>query len=31
MQYRVSTQFNWYADSIAQALLSNIEEAILAF
>ena len=31
MQYRVSTQFNWYADSVAQLLLGNAEEVLLNF
>jgi hypothetical protein len=31
MSYRVSTQFNWYADSIAQLLIGNFEEVILNF
>lgn len=31
MQYRVSTQFNWYANSVAQLLIGNFEEVILAF
>lgn len=29
MQYRVSTQFNWYADTVAQFLLGDVEEALL--
>lgn len=31
VQYRVSTPFNWYADPLAQALLGNLHEVILAF
>lgn len=31
MSYRVSTQFNWYAESIAQLLIGNFEEVILRF
>ena len=31
MQYRVSTQFNWYADPIATYLFGNFEEVILVF
>lgn len=31
MDYRVSTQFNWYADSVAQLLLGNASEHILEF
>jgi hypothetical protein len=31
MQYRVSTQFNWYADPIATYLFGNFEEVILDF
>ena len=31
MRYRVSTQFNWYADPIARILLGNMEEANLDF
>jgi hypothetical protein len=31
MQYRVSTQFNWYADPIAAFLFGNFEEVILDF
>jgi hypothetical protein len=31
MEYRVSTQFNWYAEPIAQQLMSNFEEVILGF
>jgi len=31
MDYRVSTQFNWYADPIAQWLMGDFEETILAF
>jgi hypothetical protein len=31
MSYRVSTQFNWYADEIAQLLIGNFEEVILDF
>lgn len=29
MQYRVSTQFNWYADAVARLLLGNVEEVLL--
>jgi hypothetical protein len=31
MSYRVSTQFNWYADKVARLLIGNFEEVILAF
>lgn len=31
MQYRVSTQFNWYADRVARLLLGNTEEVLLNF
>lgn len=31
MRYRVSTQFNWYADRVAMALIGNFEEVILDF
>lgn len=31
MQYRVSTQFNWYADAVAKVLLGNVEEVLLNF
>ena len=31
MRYRVSTQFNWYADPVARILLGNMEEANLNF
>jgi hypothetical protein len=31
MHYRVSTQFNWYADAIARFLIGNFEEVILDF
>ncbi len=31
MRYRVSTQFNWYADPVARMLLGNMEEANLNF
>lgn len=31
MHYRVSTQFNWYADAVAQGLLGNFQEVILEF
>jgi hypothetical protein len=31
MSYRVSTQFNWYADAVAQGLLGNFEDVILDF
>ena len=31
MQYRVSTQFNWYADWVARLLLGNAEEVLLNF
>lgn len=29
MRYRVSTQFNWYADGVARFLNGNFEEVIL--
>jgi hypothetical protein len=31
MKYRVSTQFNWYADGVAHLLIGNFEEVILEF
>lgn len=31
MRYRVSTQFNWYADAVARFLIGNFEEVILDF
>jgi hypothetical protein len=31
MHYRVSTQFNWYANGVAQLLMGNFEEVILKF
>lgn len=31
MHYRVSTQFNWYADGVARFLLGNVEEVLLNF
>jgi hypothetical protein len=31
MRYRVSTQFNWYVDPIAQFLVGNFQEVILEF
>jgi hypothetical protein len=31
MRYRVSTQFNWYADPVARLLLGNMEEGNLDF
>jgi hypothetical protein len=31
MQYRVSTQFNWYATRVAALLFANFEEVILDF
>lgn len=31
MSYRVSTQFNWYADLVARALIGNFEDVILEF
>ncbi|MES1196255.1 MAG: SRPBCC domain-containing protein [Steroidobacter sp.] len=31
MSYRVSTDFNWYADPIARLLIGNFEEVILDF
>lgn len=31
LQYRVSTQFNWYADRVAQLLLGNMAERNLEF
>lgn len=31
MQYRVSTQFNWYAQPIAEWLIGNFSEVILEF
>jgi len=29
MTYRVSTQFNWYADPVASFCLGNLQENIL--
>jgi len=31
IHYRVSTQFNWYAEPVAQGLLGNLEEVVLEF
>ncbi|MFZ6657134.1 SRPBCC domain-containing protein [Undibacterium sp. TJN19] len=31
MRYRVSTEFNWYADMVASLLIHNFEEVILNF
>ncbi len=31
IHYRVSTDFNWYADPVAQFLIGNFEEVILGF
>ena len=31
MRYRVSTQFNWYAEPIAKFLVGNLEQAFLSF
>lgn len=31
MRYRVSTQFNWYADAVAKLLFGDFEETILDF
>lgn len=31
MRYRVSTQFNWYADGVARLLLGNFEDVIPGF
>ncbi|MFZ6870598.1 SRPBCC domain-containing protein [Undibacterium sp. Di27W] len=31
MRYRVSTEFNWYADLIARVLITDFEEVILNF
>ena len=31
LRYRVSTQFNWYADPIAQWLVGDLEDTLLAF
>jgi hypothetical protein len=31
MRYRINTEFNWYADPIAQFLIGNFEEVILNF
>jgi hypothetical protein len=31
MRYRVSTQFNWYADGVARLLIGNFEDVILEF
>jgi uncharacterized protein YndB with AHSA1/START domain len=31
MRYRVSTQFNWYAAPLAEFLMGNFEDVILAF
>jgi len=31
IRYRINTQFNWYADGVAQILIGNFEEVILRF
>lgn len=31
MHYRVSTQFNWYAQPVAEFLIGNFEQVILSF
>ena len=31
IRYRVSTDFNWYADMVARLLIGNFEEVILRF
>ncbi|MEO8674441.1 MAG: SRPBCC family protein [Casimicrobiaceae bacterium] len=31
MRYRVSTQFDWYADGVARLLIGNFEDVILGF
>ena len=31
MRYRVSTQFNWYAEPVAKFLVGNLEQAFLSF
>ena len=31
IHYRVSTQFNWYADPLARILLGNVEEVNLEY
>jgi hypothetical protein len=31
MRYRINTEFNWYADPVAQLLIGNFEEVILNF
>jgi hypothetical protein len=31
MRYRVSTQFNWYADPVARILLADMQAANLDF
>ena len=31
MHYRVSTEFDWYADAVAKFLIGNFEEVILGF
>ncbi|MBI1771035.1 MAG: SRPBCC domain-containing protein [Burkholderiales bacterium] len=31
MRYRVSTEFNWYADIVAKMLITNFEEVILSY
>jgi hypothetical protein len=31
IRYRLSTQFNWYAAPIAQALMGNLEETLLGY
>jgi hypothetical protein len=31
MHYRINTEFNWYADPIAQFLIGNFEEVVLNF
>jgi hypothetical protein len=31
MHYRINTEFNWYADPIAQLLIGNFEDVVLNF
>jgi hypothetical protein len=31
MHYRINTEFNWYADPVAQLLIGNFEEVVLNF
>ena len=31
MHYRISTQFNWYANPVGELLIGNFEDVILKF